>query len=1217
MKSEPATNRIRVLIVDDKENNLYLLRVLLQGEGYEVVSAVNGAEALEKARKNPPCLIIADILMPVMDGYALCREWKMDELLKSIPFVFYTATYTDDRDRDFALSLGAERFVVKPMEPDELMSIIREVIEQAGNLREVKVKTGQAPPRSKAESAESEENGYLKQYSEVLIRKLEAKMMQLEKANRELEQDIILRKRTEDELAESEERFRHLAENALDIIFRVKLDPPSIKYVSPSIEKIFGYTPKEAYSDFNILMKIIAEDYHQWLLEYLSNPEDQLSGFVVECRHRDGSQRWIEVNSRTILDENGKAVAIENIARDVTERIIAEKELAKSEENFRGLIEHSGDAIYVLQDNRFVFVNPKFETLFRISVEDVRAEEFDFQTLISPESLELIIERERRRQRGESVSPMYEFHARRKDGSYIDVEASVNEVTFQGKPAVLGILRDISERKQAEKILEESEERFRTLIEEAPDGIFVHSEGEFVFLNSAMLKLYGAEKAEDLAGKGPLADIAPEYREAVSKRMQAQNEIEGAASRMEMDCLRLDGTRFPVETTGVPLQYQGHDAHLVFVRDISERKQAEKTLAESEERFRSLIEKAPEGIFVQSEERFAFLNPAMLKLVGASKTEDLLGSDIFSIIAPEYREAVAKRIQIQSETRAPVPVMDQEYLRLDGTRFPVETIAVPIQYRDHDAHLVFVRDISERKQAEKTLADSEERFRTLIEDAPEGIFVHSERQFDFLNKAMLSLIGAEKAEDMLGKEIFSVLAPEYREAVSKRIQARTEIGKIAPPMEMEFLRLDGTRVPLETTGVLIKFQGHDAHLVFVRDISERKQADKSQAWMTQSLDASPLAAIMVDPEGKTHWVNQLFKTMFGFSSEEVVGKPFISFLDLTTSSLEKPEQLASVLSGKEGRWYGAVPVIAKDGEKISTYLAISSVKDSEGTILGSIVKLLDRRPLKELESAKIRLENELNQQFHLSQVGLLTSGFSHNLRSPLSVIIMVSTQIQQNIEKVLQESPEDPFALYEGLDNSSLLLEKVKQASDRINLIIDELMAYHQMNTQADGAPIDLNNIIRTDVGLLKADMDIKQKIEMDLNLLPGHLWVKMRPSEISQIFLNLTANARDAMNGAAKRVMTIRSGVSDDSSEVWFEVQDTGVGMPQEIREKIGQPFITTKREDPKMRKCGSGTGLGLYMIKRLLSDHGGRLEVESEPGDTRIRVHLTAAEPPVEVVQ
>ncbi len=201
-----------VLVVDDNEPNLYQLQVLLGGNGYQVVTASNGAEALAKARQHPPDLVVSDILMPVMDGFTLCREWKQDERLRRIPFVFYTATYTDDRDREFGLSLGAEQFLVKPEEPDVFIGKMREVIERVQRPTAPPVPAAtNAPIRLPVEAPEEEEAVYLKQYNEVLIRKLEAKMQQLEQANRELERDITERKRAEDELRRSTEQLRALA----------------------------------------------------------------------------------------------------------------------------------------------------------------------------------------------------------------------------------------------------------------------------------------------------------------------------------------------------------------------------------------------------------------------------------------------------------------------------------------------------------------------------------------------------------------------------------------------------------------------------------------------------------------------------------------------------------------------------------------------------------------------------------------------------------------------------------------------------------------------------------------------------------------------------------------------------------------------------------------------------------------------------------------------
>ncbi|MGD0708349.1 MAG: HD domain-containing phosphohydrolase [Anaerolineaceae bacterium] len=165
----------RLLIVDDIPQNLYLLEVLLKTNGFDVEKAANGIEALDLARKNPPEMIISDILMPGMDGFSLCRAWKADERLKAIPFVFYTATYTDPRDEKFAMSLGAERFIVKPMDPDDFLTTLQEIIQNHEANKSV----------AQQEITEKEEEFY-KEYSETLIRKLEDKMMQLQKSNKRL-----------------------------------------------------------------------------------------------------------------------------------------------------------------------------------------------------------------------------------------------------------------------------------------------------------------------------------------------------------------------------------------------------------------------------------------------------------------------------------------------------------------------------------------------------------------------------------------------------------------------------------------------------------------------------------------------------------------------------------------------------------------------------------------------------------------------------------------------------------------------------------------------------------------------------------------------------------------------------------------------------------------------------------------------------------------------
>ncbi len=189
---------MKILSVDDKAENLYMLEALLRGHGHEVDSASNGLTALQLAERGVYDLIISDILMPRMDGFQLCRELKKDDRLRQIPFIFYTATYTDPRDASFALSLGADRFLIKPLEPEAFMQAVEEVVTQ---------RAGTAPPVESGEAPEDEAI-YLKEYNARLIAKLEKKMLDLEAANRALIEDIAERERAALERARLEERLR-------------------------------------------------------------------------------------------------------------------------------------------------------------------------------------------------------------------------------------------------------------------------------------------------------------------------------------------------------------------------------------------------------------------------------------------------------------------------------------------------------------------------------------------------------------------------------------------------------------------------------------------------------------------------------------------------------------------------------------------------------------------------------------------------------------------------------------------------------------------------------------------------------------------------------------------------------------------------------------------------------------------------------------------------
>ena len=295
-----------VLIVDDNADNLYFLEVLLKSNGFEVRTASNGDEALQTARNTPPDLIVSDILMPVMDGYVLCHEWRADERLKRIPFIFYTATFTEQKDIKLALSLGADRCIIKPQEPDALMEIIHDVLAAFGGSEQ----------KSPTDISKTEEE-LLKEYNDTLFRKLEKKMEDLRRVNREL--------------AEGEQHFRRvIIESPVPIA--VSQPDGRIELVNNRFVDTFGYTRDDIPDvDSWWLTAYPDPDYRKNVTEIWQNILDRTvhdggtvhaaEEFNITCK--DGRVRIVEIYGAWIA--NRLVVTF----FDVTERKLAEEELKK------------------------------------------------------------------------------------------------------------------------------------------------------------------------------------------------------------------------------------------------------------------------------------------------------------------------------------------------------------------------------------------------------------------------------------------------------------------------------------------------------------------------------------------------------------------------------------------------------------------------------------------------------------------------------------------------------------------------------------------------------------------------------------------------------------------------------------------------------------------------------------------------------------------------
>jgi PAS domain S-box-containing protein len=302
----------KILIADDIEENLYLLRALLEGHGYTVAQAANGSEALVSALAGLPDLIITDILMPVIDGFTLCRIWKSDKRLSQVPFIFYTATYTDPRDERLAIDMGADAFIVKPAEPDEFIRKVENVL-----VSSVQGKLS-VPQKPKAG-----EEAILKNYNEALIRKLEHKMLVAEKANRDLESEMLARDRAEKALRESEQRYRSLFENSMDGALLTEPDG-SILSANPEACRIFGRTEEELK---RLGRDSVVDPNVPAVIEALAERArtGRFKGELTFLRN-DGSTFPCEISSALFRDPDGK-LKTSMVVRDITERKRNEQKL--------------------------------------------------------------------------------------------------------------------------------------------------------------------------------------------------------------------------------------------------------------------------------------------------------------------------------------------------------------------------------------------------------------------------------------------------------------------------------------------------------------------------------------------------------------------------------------------------------------------------------------------------------------------------------------------------------------------------------------------------------------------------------------------------------------------------------------------------------------------------------------------------------------------------
>ena len=981
---------------------------------------------------------------------------------------------------------------------------------------------------------------------------MRSRIAELKQTNRKL-------KRAENLLQESAENYRSLVANIPDVVWTSDYKG-NTSFISPNVQKVYGYSPEEIYKEGDRLWfgRIHPDDIAR-VKQAFKMLFEKGTPFEIDYRIKRKDGQWIWLHDRSIITyEKDGVMYADGVFFDITKRKIVEAGLKQ----YQLMVESAQDAI-LFKDlkSRYIAVNKKALEGFGLTREQVIGKndyelmpnrdeagkniEGDFIVFRTGKPLEAV------RQITLADGKKHWFHTLKVP--HFDAEGKI--------VGLVGIGRDITEHKKAEEEVKTIKQQMEFILGTTKTGMdIIDSQFNIRFIDTEWQKIYGDPKGKKCYEYFmDRKQVCPDC--GVIKALQTKKVV------ITEEMLVKENNR-PIQVTTIPFQNEKGEWLVAEVNvDISEQKKAEEAL-------RATLDATTESVFLIDKQLTVLtLNKTAAQRFGRTP-QQLVGLHIQDFLSDSALPDVVKyrAEQINKVIRSGKPVRFED--ERAGRFFDISIYPVFDAKGKASSAAIFAKDVTEEKKSKASLAESRLRYQTLFDNAPVGIGVsNKEGRVLECNETMLKMMGYSYAESKQINLKDTYVNPQQRQELLKRLQR----DGFVRDFEVQLKRKDGTVYDASLTLIPFILSGEEVFLAVKRDITRQKIADEalrhSESKYRTLLENLPQKIFLKNKNSVYISCSENYARDLKIKSEEIAGKTDYDFYPRKLAEKYRADDKKIIESGKtkdiEERYI-------QDGGEVIVHTVKTPVKDAEGNTTGVLGVFWDITESKRQEAELNTYRERMARVEQLASLGTLSATLAHELTQPLTVISL-------SIENALAESKAAPC--------DQAIIEQLKDGLDGIanaTSIVERFRNFARKSSERTVNKVDLKAVAERTVKLLN-ERARRAMVSLHIRGMSKLPPIYSNEKDIEQLFFALIDNAIQVSDGKKERQLVISGTIKDDQIKLRFS--DNCGGIAPENIDKIFEPFFTTKSP-------GEGTGLGLCVVQRIVSQVGGKVWVKSKSG-------------------